>query len=294
MFLNGFADDGGIAKIKTADFCTIHDLLPHDKGKGGTLAVGALYVQVGSHELQHAGADREPQPRTLNAAGADDIQPVKRRKEPADFFLLYADACIPHHHLQLHILAIFLSRLHPQGYGTLFRVLCGIGKQVGDNLLETQLVPEESNRQMGVDFQQEEQSLFLQAEFHKIGQICNEGAGIVLCLDEFHAACLDLGEIQDVIDDAQEAGARCANVVGILQDVLVMTLPAYQLIHAQNGGDGGAYLMAHVGEEVCLGPVGLFRRLESLTQSLALLQELFLQCDFFLQFLLLDASLCFR
>ena len=68
-----------------------------------------------------------------------------------------------------------------------------------------------------------------------------------------HATRLDLGEVQDVVDEAEQVLAAVLNVREWSPDAcgnFAIDLVEDQLVEAEDRVHGGAKLVAHVGEEV--------------------------------------------
>ena len=84
--------------------------------------------------------------------------------------------------------------------------------------------------------------------------------------DQLQLAGLDLGEVEQVVDDAQQAIGRRLDRLQALPLVLVQGRVEHELGHAEDGVHGGADLVADVGQELVLGPVGRLRRLLRLAQ----------------------------
>ena len=85
---------------------------------------------------------------------------------------------------------------------------------------------------------------------------------------QLQAAGLDLGEVQDVVDDPEEGVRRRLDRRQVLPLVLGEEGVEGQVGHAEDGVHGGADLVADVGQELVLGPVGRLRRLLGAAQLL--------------------------
>ena len=78
---------------------------------------------------------------------------------------------------------------------------------------------------------------------------------------QLELAGLDLGEVEQVVDDAQQVVGGGLDRFQALPLVLGQGRVEGQLGHAEDGVHGGADLVADVGQELVLGPVGRLRRL---------------------------------
>src|SRR5262245_52487910 len=75
-----------------------------------------------------------------------------------------------------------------------------------------------------------------------------------------HAPGLDLGEVQDVIDDGEERIAAITDGASAFALLLVEFGVEQEAAHANNGIHGRADLVAHGSEERALGLIGRLRR----------------------------------
>jgi len=85
---------------------------------------------------------------------------------------------------------------------------------------------------------------------------------------EFELAGLDLGEVEQVVDEAEQAAGRRLDRLQALALVLGQVGAEHQFGHAEDGAEGGADLVTDVGQEIVLGPVGRLRRLLGLAEGL--------------------------
>ena len=85
---------------------------------------------------------------------------------------------------------------------------------------------------------------------------------------QLELAGLDLGEVEHVVDDAEQGVGRRLDRLQVLPLVVGQGRVEGQLGHAEDGVHGGADLVADVGQELALGPVGRLRRLLGLAQLL--------------------------
>ena len=83
---------------------------------------------------------------------------------------------------------------------------------------------------------------------------------------QLQLAGLDLREVEQVVDEAEEAVGRRLDRLQALPLVVGQRGVEDQLGHAEDGAEGGADLVADVGQELVLGPVRRLRRLLGLAQ----------------------------
>ena len=81
---------------------------------------------------------------------------------------------------------------------------------------------------------------------------------------QLELAGLDLGEVEQVVDHAEQVVGGRLDRLEVLPLVLGQGRVEGQLGHAEDGVHGGADLVADVGQELVLGPVRRLRRLRLL------------------------------
>ena len=81
-------------------------------------------------------------------------------------------------------------------------------------------------------------------------------------------------EVEQVVDEAEQVVGRRLDRLQALPLVVGQRRIEDQFGHAEDGAEGGADLVADVGQELVLGPVGRLRRLLRLSQLLGGLQPL--------------------
>ncbi len=84
---------------------------------------------------------------------------------------------------------------------------------------------------------------------------------------ELELARLDLGEVEDVVDDRQERFGRVAGRFEVLPLLARQLGVEHEIGHADDGVHRRADFVAHVGEERALGVAGGFGRLHRLPQG---------------------------
>ena len=89
-----------------------------------------------------------------------------------------------------------------------------------------------------------------------------------------HLAGFDLGEVQDVVEQAQQRLRGPLGLAGVVALLRVQRGLVQQAQHAQDGVHGGADLVAHVGQELPLGRAGLLGDQLGLLQRGLVLQAL--------------------
>ena len=131
----------------------------------------------------------------------------------------------------------------------------GIVRQVQQALLQPRRVAAEAGWQRG--------GLNLDAQLFGLRLVLQHGrdaggdvGGVDRQVFEFNLAGLDLGQVQDAVDDFQQMAAGDVNLVQALGLTWGDALAPHQVAHAQNGVHRTAYLMAHRRQKAGFGPVG--------------------------------------
>ncbi|CAB3713649.1 hypothetical protein LMG26845_05917 [Achromobacter insuavis] len=145
-------------------------------------------------------------------------------------------------------------------HGALLGELEGVGQQVLQHLAQPLRIGVQRRRHVGGDVQFQRQALVLRDRPQRIQQPFQrrrDGHGL-----DFHGglAGLDLGQVEDVVDQRQQVAARFVDGLRVLD--LVRAQVARLVLGQQLGQDQrriqrGAQLVAHVGQELALVLAGL-------------------------------------
>ena len=109
----------------------------------------------------------------------------------------------------------------------------------------------------GIEMHQQAQALALGLGPEEGDQIGELGMEIEVDDVDRHLARLDLGEIEDLVDEGEQRAARARDRARHVALLLVEAGILEQVAHADDGVERRAQLMAHDGEEAALGPVRL-------------------------------------
>ena len=137
----------------------------------------------------------------------------------------------------------------PQPDRSLRRELDGVAKQVEQDLAESLFIAEHERRQIRGNIGAQLQALGLgRAQGHPYGRSYQTREPTRGVLDRHHAA-LELGKVQDVVDDAEQGVAAAADRLDALDLLGAQPAPAQQRGHAHHAVERRADLVAHRGEE---------------------------------------------
>ena len=131
-----------------------------------------------------------------------------------------------------------------------------IADQVEHHLAQPAGVAADHRHQLVRAFQAQAQALGLGPHGHQRHHVAHGFDQGEIGQLQLHPPGLDLGQVQDVIDQRQQALARTADQLGVLALLRVELARQQQPVHAQHGVERGADLVAHGGQEARLGLAG--------------------------------------
>ncbi|EGY00822.1 hypothetical protein AZA_89199 [Nitrospirillum viridazoti Y2] len=233
--------------------------------EGGTVAGRALHPYAAPHQLHQLAADGQAQAGAAEAAGDGTVgllehleQPARLRRVDADAGVLHGDAQAPRLFRQGGRVA---QQLDVHRHRALGRELDSVAHQVQQHLAHAGgIAPPHAHGALvhqGADLQPLVAGLGPQDGQGTVHQL------IQVELDAFQAdlACLQLRDVQNVVDDPQQGVGVVADDFGISALLGGQRRVQQYLRHAGDAVHGGADFVAHVGQEVRLGGVGPLRHL---------------------------------
>jgi hypothetical protein len=143
----------------------------------------------------------------------------------------------------------------------LLRELDGVAHEVEEHLAEPAGVADQRIGHVLLDLADQFQPLLVGAHGQRAQGGAQHGAQREIGRVQFQAAGVDLGEVQEVVDDPEEGVRRRLDRRQVLPLLGRQLGVQRQLGHAEDGVHGGADLVADVGQELVLGTVGRLRRL---------------------------------
>ena len=218
-------------------------------------AVGAVHAQLAVHQLRELLADGQAQAGALDVPVGLAVQAAVALEDVGQVLLADAHAGILHVDDQYAVLPLGLPG-DGEGDGALLGVLDGVAAQVHHNMTDVHVVAVERRRNILIQLGVKVQLFFLGTHPQDRHHIVEGRVDVIALLGDLHLARLDLGQVQDAVDVVQQNAAAAADVPEAVVLGLVGVLPQAQLGHAQNRVEGGADVMAHVGQELALGLAG--------------------------------------
>ena len=156
-------------------------------------------------------------------------------------------------------LRVFL-KAYREGDHTLLRVFHGIRKEIGHRLFHTDLIAAQIVRDSAVDMERQRQPLLLRTGLYHVHQIIQYGRNLIVHRDDIEFPGLHLGEIEDIVDQAQERITRGPDMPGVHQDVLVFALSEHHFIHTEDRVHRRTNIVGHRRQEIRLRAIGTLGR----------------------------------
>ena len=208
---------------------------------------------VAAHQAGEIAADGEPEARATELARGRAVglgEWIEYR-----FHLVRRDTDAVVHHVDGEA-RLVTGRAHVQNYfdAAFIGKLDGVGDQVGDDLAQARGIAEHLLGDRSVDFHSEKNAFLFRLDQQRFDDFAGEHVRGELQALDLHAPGLDLGKIENVVDELQQVLAARVNGVQVLAALLHgLGIAAPQDIgKAEDGVHGRADLVAHVGQEVTL------------------------------------------
>ena len=245
-------------------------------GERRALALLALHFDMAVHQFHDALGDRHAEAGAAVTAGNGGILLAERVEEVRQVFLAHADTGIGYDEPDRGLMVVSRPLFDHEPHEAAFRrELDGVGQYVYHHLLELHRVADIVivNRAAGDAFVPQPLVPALAAH-DGIDLFQALGKGKFLCLDD-HFSGFDARHVQYVVDDSQQVLRGGADLCQILPDLVRSgRLVHGDVVQSDDRVHGRADLMAHVGEERGLRPVGLLRRGQRFAQNMVLLEGL--------------------
>ncbi|EXI88899.1 MAG: hypothetical protein AW11_02002 [Candidatus Accumulibacter regalis] len=182
---------------------------------------------------------------------------VENRRQ---FFFGNTDATVGHREVQIQLaisvsISAFQAQQHLPAGGEFDRV----ADQVEQHLAQATGVAEHQSRHRGGDVADQRQFLVVRAQGERLECLANAAPEIEGAVLGDQLAGLDLGEVEDVVDDRQQRVGRVLDDLHAGALFIAELAVEEEMGHADDAVHGRSYLVAHVGQKLGLGAVGGFR-----------------------------------
>src|SRR5437899_1169526 len=243
--------------------------------KNASLARLAFDPDLSVHHFHQTLRDRQPQSRAPVDARRRGIALQKRREDSDLFFLVDADSGVAHGEITVHLATVARLGLNAHHHFAALGELDCIAHQVEYDLAQPHRVAEQRIGGVGPDFIGELEALSVGPErqrFHGVAQGLAQGERDGL---DLQPPRLDLREIQNIVDDRQEGGARGLYEIEVLALLRRQSRLQSELGPPDDGIHRSPDFVTHVSQKLRLRQVrGLGRPLRLVQLLLALLAHL--------------------
>ena len=212
----------------------------------------AAHAHLAAHQLRQLLADGQAEAGAAMFARGGGVGLLERLEQAVDFQLREADAAVAHFEAQQATAGVGHHLAHAHVDAALFAELDGVVGVVDQHLPQAQRIAAQHARQRRVEFEDQ-----FQLAADRPGRYqCREGLDhVVECeidLLDIELAGLDLRDVEDVVDDAQQVFAGEADLFQVVALAWIEVGLERQVGHADHAVHRGADLVAHVGQELAL------------------------------------------
>ncbi|OEZ97550.1 hypothetical protein DUGA2_58890 [Duganella sp. HH101] len=234
----------------------------------------AVDPQLAAHQAHQPLADRQAEAGAAEAPRGRAFGLRERIEDAALLLRVDADAGVAHREVQPHLHRVGILQLDAHHHRAALGELDGVAGQVDQHLVEPQRVAHHVRRQRGIEIEQHLDRLALHAGAEYQRQVAQHLLQVERHLLQHQLARFHLGEIQDVVEDAQQRMGRRIGLVDIVALLRAQRRQPQQVLHAEDAVHRRADLMAHGGQELALhargglGPVALDQHRVALARQL--------------------------
>ena len=218
------------------------------------------------HQSQQVAADGEAEARAAVMAGGGELRLLEGLEEVGQLALADADSGVAHFNAEPDALALAFEAADVEQDLAELGEFGGIGEQVQQHLPQAQRITIEMGWHGLIDQEQQLQALVEDLLGDQAGEVRQHRVEQEIGAFEAHPAGLDLGEIEDVIDDRQEFLAGTIDLADVILQSRLRVRAQGQVGEADDGVHRRAQFVAHPREELAFGCIGLFRHPAGLDQ----------------------------
>ena len=189
-----------IAFLQITDGFGIQDHLRDLDTEGTALSVNTVHLYAAAHKRQKALGDRQSETGSLDRPVLVHIDPLEGAEQLAEILLPDPDPGIDDVDPEYQRIIIQHIAVHRKCHAAARRILHRVVEQIDHDLTDAHLISVEGLRQRLIDIQFKRQMLLRDLALHQVHDIIDDRGEAVLHQHDLHAPCLDLGEIQDIVD----------------------------------------------------------------------------------------------
>ena len=223
---------------------------PSRELKGRALPWHRFHPNAATHQRHQVAADRQPQAGAAIAARGGAVNLAEALEQPLLLCRAHTDAGVAHLHMQLDTAVVTAGAADADHHLAGLGELAGVAAQVEQHLLQAQRVADQRRRHVGRQVNQQLEPLVLHLDRQHVDQRLQHVFQPEIDVFDVEFARFNFGEIQNVVDQAQQPMRRTVRFLHIVALPRVQVGLQRQLRHADDGVHRGADLVAHVGQKV--------------------------------------------
>ena len=236
------------------------------EAEGAALILAALDPDLAAHHTHQALADDQPQAGAAEFAAGGGIDLAESLEQAGKFLGFHANPGIAHRKFQGQAVVMVLDHFnldhHFAGLGELDRV----AHQVEQHLAQAARVADDPARHIRRGVEDQLQAFFLCAQRDQVGQAVQNVIQVEVNRLDLQLAGFNLGKIEDIVDDLQQRLAGGGDAPHVIALFFIQVGLQHQVRQPQHAAHGGADLVAHDGQEITLGAVGIIGLIAGLFQ----------------------------
>jgi hypothetical protein len=229
-----------------------HEALAHVRREGAALSVDALHRYAPAHHLDEVLADGQAESRSFDVAIARHVEFVVFGEQTTEIFLAYAYARIADSARQPKRVAV-ATAFQGQRDFALARVFEGVGEEVVQHLLDAQFVAKKPRGQIVREFQRKFDGFAADAHDVQAHRVVDHAGEIVFGRNHLEAPGFYLGNIEEIVYDAQQRISRILHFSQIFQCAGRQILAHFEFSQTYDGGERRADFVRNAGEKFGLG-----------------------------------------
>ena len=227
------------------------------EGEGGATTLLALGGDGASHEPNELLRDGQAQAGATKFAAGGSIDLAEGGKEQMLTVFGNADPRILDREPEGDRTFVLLNEFSGEADFTARGEFNGIAAQVKHHLAEPAGIPTQLERDLRGDMTDKLKPFFGGFDGEHFGRVFQQGPDVKIDLFELELLGFDLGDIQDVVDEGEQGLAAVANEIGVLALLAGKGRAQEQRGHADHSIHRSADLVAHIGQELSFGDIGL-------------------------------------
>ncbi len=236
-----------------------------------------LHADLAAHEVDQALADHQAETGTAVDARGRGIGLGEGLEQAFGRGRGDAHAGVLHLEQHLAVRARLAALGHAHADVALLGELDGVADQIGQDLAQAHGIAAHGHAHRRIDLHRQRQSLVLRRLLHQAAHRIEHLAQIETDGLQFQLVRLDLGVVEDVVDDAQQLACRAVGCHHVVALVGTERRPQHDVQQGDDAVERRADLMAHGGQEFALGEhrgLGVLLGLHELLLHMAQLVQL--------------------